>query len=698
MSFINPFFLYFLPLLAVPTIIHLLGRQKYKKVEFSSLRFLEKLEHDVIRRLKLRQIILLILRTLLILFLILVFTRPYRTGSSLRVFVSRGETLYLVIDNSSSMSEVSRGKDLLETSIENLKDAIAEIEFPINLKIIESIHPGFIDDKGLIRSYSKLEKEISEIHTEPFLGKIDKSLITVTRDIEKSHEASVSIWIVSDFQKGSWESAKLPEHPIRRILKQEGIRIVLFPANQSGSNAAVYKVEIPKQINEKGSPSQVKAFVENWWTEEEKEIPVSLFLEGERVGQTVVMVPPHKRRDVSFDFIPMVSGPLSGVIKIGEDNLLNDNERYFVLNIPQTIRVLVVGRDVEDGRFLMRALQVENSSLIEAKFVSHGLLPMENFLNYDVMIFSNIDKVQSSAEISLQSFLDKGRGIIIFPGNKCSPEIFNSFWADDFGFPKWKGTRRSSGESYLKIGNLQLDHPIFKGLWRKDERPKSSPYFYTIPGFLTGRNHSVIMNFDDGTPLLIESNVENGKGFVLSTSPVKGWTNLQVTGLFPTLMQRMVLYLAGNALKTHEYLTGDTIRFERSGRELLNNPVVITPTGRKFTPVFSKDYREYSFIDTDEPGCYDVYSNGKKVKSFAVNIHSNENEGNFLSEEDFMAIVDIQPSRIAVFRENGYDETSRLQMSYEYSFLFLIFALIVAAAETYIGRINRTILEREVSA
>ena len=71
---------------------------------------------------------------------------------------------------------------------------------------------------------------------------------------------------------------------------------MLFPANQSGSNAAVYKVEISKQINEKGSPSQVKAFVENWWIEE-KEIPVSLFLEGERVGQTVVMVPPHKRRD-----------------------------------------------------------------------------------------------------------------------------------------------------------------------------------------------------------------------------------------------------------------------------------------------------------------------------------------------------------------------------------------------------------------
>lgn len=697
MSFLNPFFLYFLPLLAVPTIIHLLGRQKYQKVEFSSLRFLKKLEHDVIRRLKLRQIILLILRTLLILFLILVFARPYRTGLSHGVFVSRGETLYLVIDNSSSMSEVTRGKDLLEASIEHLNYAMEEIEFPVILNIVESTQPGVIYGKGPLRSSSQFEKEISEIRTKPFLGQVDKSLITVMNDIEKNREASANIWIISDFQKGSWESAKVPEHPIRRILDQKGIRTVLFPANQIGSNAAIYKVEIQEQINEKGRPSEVKAFIGNWGNDK-REIPVSLFLERERVGQTVVSVSPKRIRSVKFDFIPIVPGPLSGVIRIGEDNLSNDNERYFVLNIPQTIRVLVVGRDIGDGRFLMKALQVENSSFIEAKFVSPGLLPMEDFLNYDAMIFSNIDKVQSSLKSSFHSFLDKGRGIIIFPGSNCLPEVFNSFWADYFGFPKWKGTRHSSGESYLKIGNLQLDHPIFKGLWIRGERPKSSPYFYIIPGFLTGRNHSVIMNFDDGTPFLIESDIENGKGFVLSTSPVKGWTNLQVTGLFPTLIQRMTLYLAGHALQTREYFTGDTVRFERRGREILDNPMVITPSGRKFTPVFSKDYGEYWFMDTDEPGCYDVYSNGRKVHSFAVNVHTNENEGNFLSEEDFKTIVDIQPSSITVFEDVDSDKTTQLQRSYEYSFLFLILALIVAAAETYVGRINRTILEREESA
>jgi len=76
MSFINSFFLYLLPLVAVPIVIHLIGRQRYYKQEFSTLRFLKQLEIDLIRKLKIRQILLLLLRILLILLLILVFARP----------------------------------------------------------------------------------------------------------------------------------------------------------------------------------------------------------------------------------------------------------------------------------------------------------------------------------------------------------------------------------------------------------------------------------------------------------------------------------------------------------------------------------------------------------------------------------------------------------------------------------------------
>ncbi|MCK4640205.1 MAG: BatA domain-containing protein, partial [Candidatus Marinimicrobia bacterium] len=73
MSFINSFFLYLLPLAIIPLVIHLIGRQRYYQHEFSTLRFLKQLEHDLIRKLKIRQILLLLLRILLILLIVLAF-------------------------------------------------------------------------------------------------------------------------------------------------------------------------------------------------------------------------------------------------------------------------------------------------------------------------------------------------------------------------------------------------------------------------------------------------------------------------------------------------------------------------------------------------------------------------------------------------------------------------------------------------
>ena len=116
MSFINPFFLYLLPLAAIPVVIHLIGRQRYNRQEFSTLRFLKQLEIDLIRKLKIRQVLLLILRILLILLLILVFARPYRTTRSPGIFVAKGETLYLVVDNSLSMQVQTKGKTLLDNA------------------------------------------------------------------------------------------------------------------------------------------------------------------------------------------------------------------------------------------------------------------------------------------------------------------------------------------------------------------------------------------------------------------------------------------------------------------------------------------------------------------------------------------------------------------------------------------------------
>ena len=76
MTFLNSVMLFALLAASIPIIIHLITRRKAKTILFSSLRFLKILENEQIKRLKIKQILLLIIRILIILFIILAFARP----------------------------------------------------------------------------------------------------------------------------------------------------------------------------------------------------------------------------------------------------------------------------------------------------------------------------------------------------------------------------------------------------------------------------------------------------------------------------------------------------------------------------------------------------------------------------------------------------------------------------------------------
>ena len=64
MSFLNPLYLFGLAAAAIPIIIHLFTRRRPREVPFPSLEFLTEVNQSEIRRLRLKQWLLLLLRTL----------------------------------------------------------------------------------------------------------------------------------------------------------------------------------------------------------------------------------------------------------------------------------------------------------------------------------------------------------------------------------------------------------------------------------------------------------------------------------------------------------------------------------------------------------------------------------------------------------------------------------------------------------
>src|SRR3972149_6434833 len=103
MTFLNPFILFGLAAAAIPILIHLLNKRKLRTIEFSTLSFLKELQKNTMRKITLRQWLLLLLRTLIIIFLVLAFSRPALKGNFGTIGSHAKTTLVIVLDNTASM-------------------------------------------------------------------------------------------------------------------------------------------------------------------------------------------------------------------------------------------------------------------------------------------------------------------------------------------------------------------------------------------------------------------------------------------------------------------------------------------------------------------------------------------------------------------------------------------------------------------
>src|SRR5437762_13324420 len=105
MTFIAPIFLSFLALASVPIIIHLLNRRRFQLIEWAPMKYLKLTIKTNRRRMRIEQLLLLLVRTLVIMILFIALARPALSKNRLAGWLaSRSRTSrVIVIDDSMSM-------------------------------------------------------------------------------------------------------------------------------------------------------------------------------------------------------------------------------------------------------------------------------------------------------------------------------------------------------------------------------------------------------------------------------------------------------------------------------------------------------------------------------------------------------------------------------------------------------------------
>jgi hypothetical protein len=621
MGFLNPLLLVGLAAAAIPIVVHLFNFRRPQRVDFSTLRFVREIEATAMRRVRIRQWLLLALRTLAILFLVLAFARPTRTADAGVFEEGAARSLVLVLDNSRSMT------------LRDAQGALIDQARQLGGTVVEATGRG--DERTLLPvarppefrpvPYATAGPVLDAIAATPTLAGAEPLTAAVARAgslLDGAAHPRREVIVISDLQAATFTdsaSAALPD----------GVDVTLLPLGARRQvNTAVTDVEVVSRIVEPGRPVQIEATVVRYGGRPGT-VGAALLLDGERVAETAVDVVPDSPVRVPFTITPPARGWLGGEVRIEADGAEWDDARYFALRVPPPPRVLVVRGDGQRADLVTLALGVAaESGGVALNEVAEGALPGADLADYDAVVLVGPGSVSDPGRLA--TFVAEGGGVLAFPG--ADPDALNPLLAA-LGAGRIDGALGASGGTAIgRTTDLDLDHPLFAGVFDAARPTPEAADVRRIARYRPGAaDESTLIGTQTGAPMLQE--IRRGQGSVLlfGVAPDLGWSDLPQRGLFVPLLYRAAAYLAaGSSVADSGELVareGGTIRVE--GVEAGAALRLVGPDGTALTPL-QRTVPGAVLLDVGDAaarsGLYRVIQGERTLRVVAVNEDARESD------------------------------------------------------------------------
>jgi hypothetical protein len=710
MIFLNPLFLFGLAAAAIPIIIHLLNLRKIRTIEFSTLTFLKELERTQIRRIKLRQLLLLILRTLLIIFIVFAFSRPAFRGSAGVIGAEARTTAAIILDNSASMGTYDERGSLFRQAIDRALDVMEVLRDGDHIILLRQSDLPDATTPSPTADRIRVTRHIQETKLSSRHRPLDSALV-VSRDLmELSPHLNAELYIISDMQSAHWLGGR--ETVFESFDREVKTYVIPLGAGRA-ENAAIENVSFRSALVEPGKPIAFDVVIRNHGTVDLHDHITSVYLDGVRVAQKNLDITGQAAGSTEFLITPERTGLIHGYVEIEDDAFPPDNRYYFTLMIPERINILLVGSNSDDIQFIRTALSARTGtgtdSVIRTEFSSAENFPAVNLNEYDILIVSNVPAWSDAQADRITRFIEEGGGFILFPGENMDIENYNRTLLVRLGLPSITGVRSYERSGSVRLDRIDYDHPIFSGVFEEQLRGEmtidriESPRIQKMLTFESPRPTDAPVIGAAGDNLFLLS-ARRGYGAVLmySVQPILQWSDLPLRGIFVPLMHRSVLYASTAEHRDESFTAGETALVTLPASRVLPDAAftLIHPDNseERIQPrhLATGGAYQFSIESADEPGVYRIYAGDQPVKSFAVNLHSGESDGDRLEIEETKSMLGEYGLERVQFLEPDTDIAHAVlegRYGTELWKTFLLLALIAAAAETVLARDAKQRLE-----
>ena len=413
MIFGSGFFLLLLPLAGLPIVFHFLFKQKKRNVLFPSLMFFYKTDPKVAARHKLRQLLVLMMRMLVLVFLLLALSRPsFSLGDRSS---SDSGSVVVVIDNSASMLRLEQGGqmtclDLAKEAAGKLIGSVKKGSYGIRTVVVDPLNadmPG-----TLVSKPDYVLDAIDNITSTTAQGDI----LTAVREAMDMLADGGTVHLFSDLQSHQFEY-------VGKIGTAGNVSIMvhrIVPVEQAGANAAIRSVSYPPEIVLPGHPATVNINLENN-SGYDGYFSLNVSNGAGAVESRDVEMQRGSSRMVTMKLPPGEKGFQSWAVQLAGDSFSADGYGMAVVSCGEPANVVFGGPRTDFGLLPLAVSPLDDASLTGIGTTFRAVGRVVDYVSEAkpkmlVLTWKSVTAIEESNPGWLESYVSGGGNLAVLPG------------------------------------------------------------------------------------------------------------------------------------------------------------------------------------------------------------------------------------------------------------------------------------------
>jgi hypothetical protein len=655
MTFLNAALLAGAAALAIPIIIHLFHKSRFTIVNWGAMHLLESVIRTNRRRIRIEQLILLLIRCVIPVLLALAMARPVWKG--MQTLIGNVPTSTVVaLDNSYSMEAGRAGVSNFTLAKNETTRLISDLKRGAELGVVLMGEGGGPLLDAPTYDTARVTQAIHKTGAGFGTASIPQALDDAAALVERMREPSRQIVVLTDFQHVSFpaDERDLLKEKLARLRRLAVPPMVTFfdVGNEVKDNVAIEGLEFSRLVVGVGQKIQIRALLRNYGPAPYPDLRVLCKTDGKEKAASQIALGPNDKGQVLFTHAFDTPGSHVIEVSVEADTLKADN--VFLASVPvrDKVPVLLVNGDPSgeplkgETDFAEIALQpfgaakVELADLIKTRVIKPEELDASKLAEASVALLANVRRLNDLQLKALEEYVRGGGGLLLFPGNRVDSAWWNAqLYKNGEGLlPAMLGGllgEANPGGAASSIIAQRFDNAaleLFNDPRNGTLADSVVRVWFKLDEASARAAHpaaTVLARLETGDPFFVEKSFGEGRVISCATAVDADWSNLPVRAFYLPLLQRLSVYLASTIYPPRNLDVGQPlVAFIDPAADAAKKAALTLPDGHLVeVPVEKKGTRAVvEFARTQQPGIYTLQPPGGGAIHYVVNASRRESD------------------------------------------------------------------------